>query len=288
MSLITDTFRSLASIGKVLLLSKWSGALQIKTTLPPQRCIIIGNGPSASESMDKFSILVQSYDLVCVNSFVVSEYFNRIQPKFYILAAPIFFHPDHEISTQYIALRRNVFEALATNTQHKMFLMVPFIAKKSADFRQLLTRNANLYPVYFNLTPVEGFTFLTRILFSLKLGMPRPHNVLIPAIMNMLLIGYKEIYLVGADHSWLSEITVNEQNESLVNQKHFYDENETKPQKMQDFIYRPRRLHEIIHKFYLSFKGYWEIAEYATSQRVGIFNASEYSMIDAFERKKLS
>jgi hypothetical protein len=93
---------------------------------------------------------------------------------------------------------------------------------------------------------------------------------------------------VGADHSWLAEISVTENNEALVNQKHFYDGDTSKPQKMQDYIVRPRRLHEVIHKFYLSFKGYWDIKAYAEAKQIKIYNASEVSMIDAFERKKLS
>ena len=103
--------------------------------------------------------------------------------------------------------------------------------------------------------------------------------------MNCIKLKYKQIYLMGADHSWLPEISVNQENEALINHKHFYDEDVTKPQKMQDYISRPRKLHEIIHKFYLTFKGYWEIKRYADYKDVSVFNVSEYSMIDAFERK---
>ena len=56
---------------------------------------------------------------------------------------------------------------------------------------------------------------LLHFFFSKGLAMPRPHNVLIPSIMNLAYLGYKELYIVGADHSWLSEITVNENNEAL-------------------------------------------------------------------------
>jgi hypothetical protein len=80
---------------------------------------------------------------------------------------------------------------------------------------------------------------------------------------------------------------VNNQNEALVNQKHFYDETVSKPQKMEDYIKRPRKLHEIIHKFYLTFKGYWDIEKFSKRNNVQIYNASEHSMIDAFERRLL-
>jgi len=103
----------------------------------------------------------------------------------------------------------------------------------------------------------------------------------------LIYLNYKIIYIIGADHSWLPEITVNDKNEALINQKHFYDENESRPEKMQDYISRPRKLHEIIHKFYLTFKGYWIIKEYAANKNVSVYNASEISMIDAFERKEI-
>ncbi len=106
--------------------------------------------------------------------------------------------------------------------------------------------------------------------------------------MNCIYLNYKVIYIIGADHSWLPEISVNEKNEALINQKHFYDEADSKPEQMNDLISRPRKLHEIIHKFYLTFKGYWLIKEYASSKNVRIYNASEISTIDAFERKKIS
>ena len=167
-------------------------------------------------------------------------------------------------------------------------MIVPFSAKKSKEFQSLLSKKKNVNPIYFNLTGIEGFDFFTRFLFNRKLGSPRPHNVLIPSIMNMIHLKYKEIYIVGADHSWLGEISVNEENEALVRHRHFYSKGSPKSQKMMDYIKRPRKLHEILNKFYLTFRGYWEIQAYADTRNVKIYNCSEESMIDAFERKKLS
>jgi hypothetical protein len=106
--------------------------------------------------------------------------------------------------------------------------------------------------------------------------------------MNCIYLKYKTIALVGADHSWLKEISVSDENVALVNQKHFYDENESKAAPMSDYQIRPRRLHEMLLKFMLSFKGYWEINEYIEGSDIHIYNCSETSMIDAFERKKLT
>jgi len=283
-----NSLLSFASLAKVLLLSKWFGALKLKERPVKTRCLIIGNGPSFATTLQLHESSLEQYELVCVNGFVLSEYYVKIKPGFYIINASVFFQPDEKLSQLYIDLRNNIFSKLEQDTSWKMNLMVPFMAKKSNAFKMLLQKNKNILPLYFNQTPVEGFSGVSHALFAMKLGIPRPHNVLIPAIMNMIALHFKEISIVGADHSWLAEISVNENNEALVNQKHFYDESTSSPQKMQDYIARPRRLHEVIHKFYLSFKGYWDIKAYAAAKKVTIYNASEVSMIDAFDRKKLT
>ena len=65
------------------------------------------------------------------------------------------------------------------------------------------------------MTSSEGFQSFTQLAYRMAWAIPRPHNVLIPALMNSLYLGFKEIIIIGADHSWLSEISVNEKNEAL-------------------------------------------------------------------------
>lgn len=279
--------QSIATIARLLLLSSWRKILKAPVTLSEKKCIVVGNGPSFKTTFEKYENELKNNPLICVNNFVNSEYYGKLEPQFYIINASVLFYPDQKISSLYIKLRGDIFEALQEKTKWKLYIMVPFIAKKSSAFKILLSKNKNIIPLYYNTTPAEGFSFFTRILFDTGLGMPRPHNVIIPAIMNLIKLNFKDIYITGADHSWLPEISVNEKNEALVNQKHFYDENESKPEKMEDYIDRPRRLHEIIYKFYLSFKGYWIIKDYANKKNVNIYNCSEVSFIDAFERKRL-
>lgn len=283
---INKTGQSILSIFKVIWISKWRGILK-KKTKQTGKCIIVGNGPSFKQSISKYKQEIIDSDTICVNSFATSELYKEIKPNFYIISAAVYFKPDAKISGLYINLRNETFDALAVNTEWNLELLVPFIAKKSTHFQELLKKNTNITVLYYNLTGVEGFEGISHFLFKRKLGMPRPHNVLIPAIMNVVHLGYSDIRIIGADHSWLPEITVTEKNEALINLKHFYDEGKSKPAKMQDFIIRPRRLHEIIHKIYLSFKGYWEIKSYVDKINVNVYNSSEFSMIDAFERKPL-
>ena len=65
---------------------------------------------------------------------------------------------------------------------------------------------------------------------------------------------------------------------------------ELKGYKPEDYFDRKeaRKLHEILHKFYLSFKGYFDIKAYAKKKGVSIINLTKGSFIDAFEKKPLS
>lgn len=280
--------QSIASILKVVLLSKFKNILFKSTQVNEKSIVILGNGPSLNNTIEKYSSQLKTNELLCVNNFVLTDHFLEFKPKYYVIVAPILFLPEDKLPQNYLEIRDNCFKAIYAKTTWSMNLMLPFVAKKSSFIKNLAAKNPNVKLSYFNTTPIEGFSTISHFFYMRGLGMPRPHNVLIPSIMNSIFLGFKQVYIVGADHSWLNEITVNSKNEALVNQKHFYDENESKPEVMADYITRPRRLHEMIYKFYLSFRGYWDILEYSKSKNVKIYNASEHSMIDAFERKKLS
>ncbi|MEO9258437.1 MAG: hypothetical protein ABI207_08645 [Crocinitomicaceae bacterium] len=249
--------------------------------------VILGNGPSFSVTFNKYESLLSEMETLAVNNMAVTDGFQKLKPIYYVLAANTYFQADEDISDLYIEMNNATYSALEIKVDWKMTLFVPILAKKSTRMDDLTSKNKFISIVYYNSTPIEGLKSINNFLFGLRLGMPRPHNVIIPSLMNLIWSGYKEIYIVGADHSWLAEITVNENNEALVHHKHFYDENESKPLKMQDRISSARKLHEIVEKFYLSFRGYWELLPFAEKNDVKIYNASEISMVDAFERKKL-
>lgn len=280
---------TLLSLIRILFISKFNGSKRKLTSAEQNEPIIIlGNGPSLNLSIEKYKTEIKTKQSLGVNLMVCSPLFEEIKPVFYTLLAPQFFKSDNELTEIYIKNNIELFKNLAEKTKWKMTLFVPAIFKKSERLKNLISNNSFIGVDYFNTTPIEGFDFFCDWCYSNGIGMPRPHNVLIPAIMNLISLGCKNIYIVGADHSWLSEISVTDENVALVHQKHFYDENESVPTKMQDYITRPRRLFEILHKFYLSFKGYWDIRRFADSKKISIYNASEFSMIDAFERRKLS
>lgn len=267
---------------RIIILSRFKIKLP-KTTA--KKCIILGNGPSINTSIQNNQQFIHSCDLFCVNFFPQTDLYEKLKPSYLVVNAPeLFFDEGREAI---LKLSENLFFQLQNKTTWKIFLMVPALASKYHKWKQTVSQNNNIKIVYYNPTPVEGFRWLNHFFFSMNLGMPRPHNVLLPSIMLALNIGYKEICLLGADHSWLPEITVDDNNMVMVNQKHFYDEKNSAPQIMPKKEPGPRRLHEVLTKFMHAFAGYFVIKEYAGYRHSKILNATPGSFIDAFERVKM-
>lgn len=282
------SFETFLSFARILIQSRFFNILKhAKTSEKP--CLILGNGPSLNDTLAENSAeVLQSFDLMAVNAAAEQHTYTELKPNLYVLNAVSYFQNDEDLSDFYISAKRSLFKALLEKTTWNLLLIVPFRAKKSLEFQSILSQNKNLKACYFNQTPIEGLNFYSNLLFKMGLGMPRPHNVLIPGIMSAIGLGYKTIVLVGADHSWLKELSVNDKNEALLRHVHFYATDGSKPMKVEDRIERPRKLHEVVEKFYLSFKSYWEIRTYSQWRDVKIYNASTHSMIDAFERKTLA
>lgn len=250
-----------------------------------EECVILGNGPSLTKNLTEHRDFIKSKTTICVNHFPATEFYRTIKPSIFVTSAPELWSEHAE--EQYREMGRKIFTSIADCTSWDLKLFIPHHASKSPEWQQIISKNPLVKVHYFNPTPVEGYRNFRNLLFRLNLGMPRPHNVLIPSIMLAINSGFKKIYLLGADHSWLHEITVDDDNDVLINQKHFYDEKTAVARSMHKAGRGKRRLHEVLIKFYYSFEGYHIIKDYAESRRVEIFNATKGSYIDAFERVTL-
>ena len=104
----------------------------------------------------------------------------------------------------------------------------------------------------------------------------------------MNLNNYSNIYIFGADTTWIEKIKVDQETNNIYTiDKHFYGE--TKRLLYKDTEWKiPIKLHEELRSIAIALENYWELKEYSLYNNVKIFNASEYSLIDAFDRRKIS
>jgi len=275
--------KALVSIVKLVLLSKWF--VKIKETKQEKHCVLLGNGPSLNDTIEKHQSFLKDKELICVNHFPVFNYYELLKPNYFMTSAPDLWLDD--IDEKFVIASNKLFNAIAEKTNWHLNLYIPYEAKKHKRWKNHLKDNQFINIVYYNNVAIEGWRFFRHFFFKRNLGMPRPHNIMIPSIFNAINLGFKRIYLWGADHSWLKDIYVDDNNNALINQKHFYDNSNSKATPLDKRGKGARKLHEILHKFMLAFRGYFILREYADWRNVKIINQTKGSFIDAFERTDL-
>lgn len=263
------------SIVKVILLSAW----HIKRYKPSgshldRDIVILGNGPSLNDTVATAPGFLASHDLLAVNFAACTPLFSQLRPCYYLLADPHYFKALDQPNVA--KMWHNI-----ASVEWEMVLFVPAKAKLPE-----LQPNRNLTIARYNTTPVEGFASIENCFFAHGWGMPRPRNVLIPSIMTAIAMGYKRVFLAGADHSWTRTLSVDDNNNVVSIQPHFYKEDDKEVQRINtEYMHYP--LHTILHSFYVAFKSYFTIARYARHLGREIINITPGSFIDAFPRQKL-
>lgn len=245
---------------------------------PDVPLVVMGNGPSLATAIAEDADILKRYPTMAVNFAANAPEFRVLKPKYYILADPHFFVNADDANV------RRLMHNLA-DIDWPMRLFVPHKFAKSLPTEVLTSPHVQVE--CFNAVGIEGCGALRRFAYSRGLGMPRPRNVLIPAVMVGMLMGYRTIYVAGADHSWTQTLSVNERNEVVSVQPHFYKEDDREVKRITtDYLKYP--LHRILDSFAVAFKSYFDIRNYADSRGMMIYNATPGSFIDAFERRPLS
>lgn len=270
---ISDLLLSLKSLIKIVLLSRKDTITRANDN--NDKIIVMGNGPSLTNTINNDFYALSTNPTLAVNFAANAPEFKKLRPRYYLIADPHFYS-----SCDNPAVNRLTQNLSSVNWEMTLFL--PVKARHSA----LAHCNENIKIEYFNPIGIEGFNWLENFAFSHGWGMPRPRNVLIPAIMIGARLGYKQIFIAGADHSWMRTISVNDNNEVVSIQPHFYKDDESEQQRI-NIEYLKHPLHKIIHSFYIAFSAYHTIQRYATSCGIKIYNSTPESFIDAFPRAPL-
>lgn len=236
----------------------------------------MGNGPSLRETIAAHRDLLATSPTLAVNFAANAAEFDALRPSLYVLADPHFFNG--------IATDPNVGRLWSNiaSVAWKMTLYVPCKAK----IPESIEKNANIELKRYNLTPGEGLRGPVYWLYRHGLAMPRPRNVLIASIMVALREGYRDIRIVGADHTWSRDLWVDDRNRVISVQKHFYKDNEKEFERVAQ-EYAGYHLHHILQSLTIAFRSYHQIADYAASIGARIINCTPGSFIDAFPRGTL-
>lgn len=273
MNFADKLFNTAKSLTKVALQSRRCTVTQVSEA---NRIIIMGNGPSLNDTIAAHGTLLRENQTMAVNFAANASVFRDIKPRFYVLADPYFF--SNATDSNLRKLWSNL-EAIDWRCTLYVPATVYRLTKERFDSRPITVES-------FNAVGSEGFRTIDHFLFKKGLAMPRPRNVLIPAIMLAIKAGFKTIDIVGADHTWMKTISVTNENEVVSIQEHFYTDNAEEKRRVSH-EYRGYRLHQIVESFAVAFKSYIDIRNFADSLGVKIYNCTPGSFIDAFPRRSL-
>ena len=217
-------FLDLFALLKVALNSSLFGLDPRSLKIPPHdACIVVGNGPSLKETLEKHAGSFKGKSFVCMNEFATSEYFDALRPGLYLFVDPAYWDPA--ASEHIRALVENSVRVFKEQVTWPMTIVMPFEARKWSWFKDVPSLNKNISLAYINVTSVDRrcSPVLKNFLYRLNWATPHPQTVLISAIFLSINMGYGKIFLVGADHSWHENLVVGEDNVVYTRLDHFFD-----------------------------------------------------------------
>lgn len=273
--------RSLMSTLRILYHSKYEKIPKVNGN---KRLIICGNGPSLGKQLQENADVFQSNDVLCVNQFSATEWFFSIKPRYYCIMDPVS-ASDPEILIADIRQRIDVAWAALESVDWEMELILPRYFQRSKYLRERV-RRLSIHVRYLNTAEFSGWPFLQNYFLKKQLCAPGAQTVLIAAVYYGICKGYKEIILLGAEMSWFKEIEVDEENHVYFNYSHFYGEKNKRRLMNENGI--PISVAEELEYEARAFREYMFLAAYAKKMKCAIYNATPNSLVDAFERKRLS
>jgi hypothetical protein len=249
-------------------------------------CYILGNGPSLKENMLNDLELLKIKELFVVNDFARSKYFEILKPHYYVLLDPSYWDTNtyKELLDDCIL----VLNTISDKTNWPMHLIVPHEACRSELLQNIFSKNKSITIIIFNSTSVTGFRWFRFFSFRNYLGIPPVNNVVGACIFIAINMQFREINLLGTDHSWTQDLVVNDKNQVCCVNPHFFDEEDGHyfPHKTVAGVYYT--MHRLLRDYALMFEGYHMLKSYSEYRKVRIFNRCKKSFIDAFERKDLN
>lgn len=235
----------------------------------------MGNGPSLKEVLSNSLDILEKYDadLFVVNLFSSSKYYKILKPQYHVLTDPDFFSETED--ERLLRIQSDFLDNMAC-VDWNITLLVPYGAKGSKLLENVKTNN-KVKVFFYNYTPISGFKAVEYFIYDKMLGMPIAMNVLCASLMLAIGFGYSECYLLGADHNWLKNFRIDDNNDLILGDKHFYGEEEAR-------LGKTLPLDMWIYNQYVGFNTHRRISEYAKYKGVKIYNATRGSFIDSYER----
>ena len=246
--------------------------------------IVLGNGPSLAAELRKDLVFFKENDTMCCNEFVHSDYYEVIKPKYYVFLDPAYFRKtDVKTVNEEMA---QTFKHLNEKTTWPLIIIMKVVGKDWNFFMDLPKLNKNINIVYFYNNSIVSPEKIKYYFYKKNRAMPMLYNVLGVSIFFGLNMGYKKIFLAGADHSWHNDLVVKNNNKLYWKNSHFWDQEEADltPIWVDSYQKKTFKTYEILTSLSYTFSGYFELEKYSKYLNSKIYNITKGSAIDAFEK----
>lgn len=245
-----------------------------------ESAVVLANGPSAKEIINEKPHLLANCDIVAMNDNALSDFFVRLKPRYYVLLDPAYFdgafHSDNEVTrNDYNKVVDELYKKLQ-KVNWEMLFFLPSI--KIADPVANAFKDHKFVKIArYNKSRIQGFNGYKMLALRYNLGVPSSKNIIIPALLQMVNMGYKTIYLYGAEFSWTKTMDIDVDNGMLfLNDKHFYNKEEVR-------YYGKGAYQSKLESIAEALRGLEVVAEYASKLGIKIVNRTKGSFIDAFD-----
>ena len=266
------------------------GKLIAKQYKNGEKVFILGNGPSLKNVLENYTEELSQNNLFCVNGMATTPEYTVLKPKYYIFVDPVLtgLREYDVLSEDERIIRKKFIDSFVNKTEWDIVLFLPFSSQYKKWLMDELQKNEHIKPHFMKSVPSFREEEYIYDLMAKGYVAPQFQNVLIPAIYVSLIMGYKNIYLLGADHDWIKDWVVDENNNVIKSDKHFYKDSICEKKSKIDGQLEGLHYHDMLMSGYRAFWGYHRLQRLAKKMDADIYNCTQGSFIDAFERKNIA
>lgn len=237
---------------------------------------LLATGPSLNDEVEELRANgeLTKYPIFVMNFFALSNMFIELQPSRYCLADQAFFFDSVKIEKV-----KNIYSIFNNEVTWGMSLYVPDYCYEVAKKR---VTNESIIVIPISTLHYEGFESKRNIYYKMGIATPSFVNVLIMVEYICLNEGFARLFLHGVDHTFLTNLVVDEDNVLKVVDTHFYGEELVVAAYHDDGT--PWSVAEFIYDKYLTFVEHERMRKYADYLGAEIINCTKCSWIDSYIR----
>jgi len=233
-----------------------------------ERVFILASGPSINTQ--DLTLLRNEY-CIAVSQFFLHPQINEIRPQYHCFA------PQHYPFND--ETNKIIFDNFKNNYKYPV---KTFVGTREYDFSyyNFLKKNPEYcidasFIDYSNSSQLNENNFMNEGVWNITKNPFGIRTVVYVAIQVAYYMQFKKIYLLGADHDYLKDLSINR------NEHHFYQENQSFNDKEHLNMFSTERWFE---EYYYRWKQYRLMKDFLSTKGVTVYNATNGGMLDVFER----